>query len=605
MSHLAGYDNNSFFDSRGNTFLTAFLEKENTIKTFIKKDDKIPNLDGTIELLEKSRKVAIPVQVFQVQVKTLNKNYDNKNKNGNVSQYKYSADTKVFNIVKEHVTSDPVILFLVDTANEKIFWVYVSVEYVMKLGLKEEKNKTIYFNDTDSIGDIKSFYYRLQSIHEERVKMSKSLYDNIITSDYSKEQDDMLKKEWDYLDDVLTKKCRVAVEYLYPNTWKFGIAYQKGQKYDIIGIYQIKHAIGGQIIKQFSNKSDECFTVTTYKKDTLSIREAINKQICILLEKYYKLRHIPVKCLPNIVLEEIAFHFLNTLARSVEKVEDSKIEMSYYKDSEKVNNIRHYWNTLIRYSIKQNQLIIDKYANIPQVFSEVNPLGDMRNPNRRVRNTARQKFNDLLNEVKDENVELPYPLIFSEQFEYQLYGDTIQELERRGIKTVYRLWKPKNYKAMFEQQKNLGLNGIEQIERGYLREDIYANSDTLFHALADAYKYTCQAIWKEDTLSHVIKREYSITYDKTSRIPSYYCRIKENTDFVIQVNQYSVKQMKEFITDIKNKKIQNSETIKYGFLTTCTQSELPLYDNIHYLINREMWENCQISIHSISNKYIW
>lgn len=80
--------------------------------------------------------------------------YENTNRIHHRSQYKYSVDTKVFNVAKENITFDPVLLFLVDEKKEKVFWRYVSVEFVMSLDLHDEENKTIYFNESDLISNL-------------------------------------------------------------------------------------------------------------------------------------------------------------------------------------------------------------------------------------------------------------------------------------------------------------------------------------------------------------------------------------------------------------------------------------------------------------------
>lgn len=155
MKNLGGYDENSFYDSNGVAYLTRFLQQEHGIKGVIQSDDKTPNLDGTIQLLEwNSETRAIPKQIFHVQVKTMNHGYENTNRIHHRSQYKYSVDTKVFNVVKENITFDPVLLFLVDEKKEKVFWRYVSVEFVMSLDLHDEENKTIYFNESDLISNL-------------------------------------------------------------------------------------------------------------------------------------------------------------------------------------------------------------------------------------------------------------------------------------------------------------------------------------------------------------------------------------------------------------------------------------------------------------------
>ncbi len=124
MLNIGGYDKNSFYDSNGVAYLTRFLQQGHGIKGIIQSDDKIPNLDGIIQLLEwNSDKRAIPKQIFHVQVKTMNHGYKNTNKLHHRSQYKYSVDTKVFNVVKENITFDPVLLFLVDEKKKKYFGV--------------------------------------------------------------------------------------------------------------------------------------------------------------------------------------------------------------------------------------------------------------------------------------------------------------------------------------------------------------------------------------------------------------------------------------------------------------------------------------------------
>lgn len=65
MKNLGGYDENSFYDSNGVAYLTGFLQSEHGIKAIMQSDDKIPNLDGIIQLLEwNSDKRAILKQIF-------------------------------------------------------------------------------------------------------------------------------------------------------------------------------------------------------------------------------------------------------------------------------------------------------------------------------------------------------------------------------------------------------------------------------------------------------------------------------------------------------------------------------------------------------------
>jgi len=423
MSNLGGYDRNSFYDSNGVAYLTRFLQQEHRIKGIIQSDDKIPNLDGTIQLLEWiSKKRAIPRQIFHVQVKTMNHGYENTNKNHHRSQYKYSVDTKVFNVVKENITFDPVLLFLVDEKKEKVFWRYVSVDFVMSLDLHDEENKTIYFNDSDLISNLTEFHSQLVEIHEEKIRISKDINKNIITTNLAsnKEIYAMLQEEWSYLDRLLKSDLKIVTDYMYPDTWKFGIAFQEGEEFSSIGIYHIRKGNNDTFVKEFSTNKEKCFTVSHYKKDKISVREVLNEQISLLIKDFFKHARIPARYLPDIVLEEIAFQFLDLIAEAYDEVEDKEFVLTYYKRQESVQEVRRLWNVLVLFAIVQNENLIKQYAIHKNIRVEIDPLGMLLTCNVANKKLAVQKFEECLYKTGKEDYELPYPLAYSEKHAYEL-----------------------------------------------------------------------------------------------------------------------------------------------------------------------------------------
>ena len=50
----------------------------------------------------------------------------------------------------------------------------------------------------------------------------------------------MLQEEWSYLDRLLKSDLKIVTDYMYPDTWKFGIAFQEGEEFSSIGIYHIR-----------------------------------------------------------------------------------------------------------------------------------------------------------------------------------------------------------------------------------------------------------------------------------------------------------------------------------------------------------------------------
>lgn len=597
MSNLGGYDKNSFYDSNGVAYLTRFLQQEHGIKGIIQSDDKIPNLDGIIQLLEwNSNKKGIPKQIFHVQVKTMNHEYKNTNKVHHRSQYKYPVDTKVFNVVKENITFDPVLLFLVDEKEEKVFWFYVSIEFVMSLNLNDEKKKNIYFDNSDLVSNLKEFYSQLVNIHEEKLRMNKDIDKNIITTNLvrNKEIYAMLQEEWSYLDSLLKHDLKIVTDYMYPNTWKFGIAFQEGDEFDSIGIYQIKKGINDVLVKEFSTNKEECFTVSHYKKDKISVRRVLNEQVSMLIDKFFKKARIPAKYLPDIVLEEIVFQFLDIMSKAYGEVEDKDLILTYYKRQESVQEVRKLWNALVLFAVNQNEKLIERYANQKNVRVEIDPLGILLSCNVTNKKTAVQKFAECLCDIEERTNDLPYPLVYSQKHDYELYADAIHELEVRKIKQITRPWEPKKYNQMFEQYEKLNLKGFDRIETGYLIEDIYSNHDKLLRELPKAYKYMNKKVWNEMAKYHMLRTEYSICYDSSDTSCTYYKLARDAFEFDIVVNEYPMEELKELVEKGGILEKYNANCISISSFYNSCGMKYPLYNHIWYLLNLEMWNRCDV-----------
>ena len=104
--------------------MREIVEKNNRIKVRATETDKIANLDGKVVIIDKNGFERIYIEI---QAKTLPEKYNLK------KQYSYSCDTKAFNVVLEHITFNPVVLFLVDEQRKRVFWKLISNEYAKSL----------------------------------------------------------------------------------------------------------------------------------------------------------------------------------------------------------------------------------------------------------------------------------------------------------------------------------------------------------------------------------------------------------------------------------------------------------------------------------------
>lgn len=599
MINLGGYDINNFYDSNGVAFLTYFLQQQINIKVLIQSDDKIPNLDGRIELLKNDEKGTkkIPVRIFHVQVKTLNCKYYNENKIKNKSKYKYSIDTKILNVVKEDITSDPVLLFLVDTNNKKVFWFHISKEKVMSIEITEEENKTIYFGDEDHISDLNDFYEQLMKIHQKHILRSRNPMENILTTNIKKDSKiiDKLHEEWEYLDNVLCNKLKLMTKIMFPDTWKYGIAYETDDKFNLIGIYRIKEKDDNTFVKDFCIGSKDCFTISQYKKDFTDIREVLNRQISNMIKIFYQEYRLPAYCLSDIVLEEIMFYFLDQIAYFHDDYESKTFETVYYKNTEDVSEIKKIWNALILYEIESKNFIYNEYVNKENIEIVADPIGELKHDKLyKEKNKYDIFIKSLINEEKN-ILSLPYPFKFKAHQKYELYFDVLCELEKRQIKKINRPWKCKKYRQMFEQYRKLQLKGLGIKETGYLIEDCYFNFENILKNIPDAYKLTCQRLWGIDFRERCLKEESSISFDKEDSLFRYTKITRCSYGYDIIIDDYPEIQIDSKVHE--NIKSIHAQGITQGSFDSFIGLDCPLYSEIWYLINKEMWNKCDNNIH--------
>lgn len=133
--NLGGYDKHTFSESSGNRILGEILEKTRLVKVHFNELDKTPNFDGYFELCKNASRKKVPIGRFDVQIKTMSLKYSNDNSKGQISDYKYLCETKILNSVKQGITCNPAILFLVDIATKEVFFIHISPEFVISLSL--------------------------------------------------------------------------------------------------------------------------------------------------------------------------------------------------------------------------------------------------------------------------------------------------------------------------------------------------------------------------------------------------------------------------------------------------------------------------------------
>lgn len=531
--NLGGYDDYAFNEALGNAFLKEKLESNSSIFCHFSEGDKTPNTDGTFEIIEKSDGKYIPTGTFCVQIKTLNHDYINKNTDGIKSQYKYSCDTKIFNVVKEAITLDPCILFMVDVMNKRIFYKYISIKCIFELDINNEEHKTVYFNDQDEITDIEVFYDTLKDIHFEIKEQRKSINSTLfVTNDnLTTEERELLQEESDYLNDIFYRDLAFVKKRIFPNVWKLGIAYLKDENSLRVGVYWIKKGTNGEFYTQLSpSKAKTCVFIHIANNNISNLRDSINSYIKFQLEEALKKKAFPLEFAGEDILSEIIFYFLDKISCIARQLEHPCKLTIYYRDNELLDTVEQYYSALYQCEYEKLCSDVTPKNELDNAIFLCDPIQDISHVGEETKKKQRLIYLLLHPEERDKiNISIWLHGIF----EYELVNEAIEELKKRNITKIKRVWKPKDY---LNSQKGLMNKGINRIETGYLTSDYYENLEKFAEKVPLNYNIVISnGIW--DKKSVTINRKYlfgfsyseSFSYCKEVYSSDNFCSAIDNT----------------------------------------------------------------------------
>ena len=575
--NLGGYDKYDFKESDGNAILKLILESHKNIYCHFNELDKTPNFDGSFDILDVQQHMSIPLGKFEVQIKTLNHEYTNSNTRENCSKYKYSCDTKIFNAVKEAITLNPCILFMVDVTRKKAFFKYVSLEFVLSLKLENEESKMIYFNDADEITDIDSFYKMVRQIYTDRkLELSKGEKNLLITNDkLTSEELSMLQEESDYLNDIFNRELKFIKERLFPDVWKFGIAYLKDEDATGVGIYWIFKGMQGEYVKMLDNQSHKnCVFIKIQHRKDVNVRELVDSYIKNALEMAFRKSAFPLKNVKEEVLGEIIFYFLDKVASIEKSFENPDKPTIYYKDKEDICVAEHFYSAMIQYAYEPYKYIPLKMESIKTAIFLSDPIKEIGSGKDMSEKRRRLQY---LFKHPEERDDISINIHLSGKFEYTIVKEAIEELKFRKIKEIHRIWKPKGWNNHMRTNKR---SGLLRIENGYNVDEYFDNLENLIRILPEHYQYLIENSPEFDE-SFIIKRKFifSFSYEDDFSIKSIELIDKSfETEIDDSLYVLTVDEEKELFSN------QNCVLLRSGIYSHIFDSAFPLLDNMFYLV---------------------
>lgn len=143
-SGLAGrHSEEARIDGQAVATLTKMLLESDGVRPDIKDNDKWPNFDGTIEVIQTAKageEEGQPIGTFRVQVKGTTETLSDR------PSYTLRAN-KLFNAIRRTGGEIPTLLIVVDLEKELAYWKHLSIPYIQSL----EGSRTVHFSDHECI----------------------------------------------------------------------------------------------------------------------------------------------------------------------------------------------------------------------------------------------------------------------------------------------------------------------------------------------------------------------------------------------------------------------------------------------------------------------
>ena len=198
LRHVKTHSKRSAEDEAAVSILKSFLRSGGRINPNFASNDKWPNSDGTFEFVSNPDNSRIPEQNFFVQIKGTS--YYRKKKEG----VSYSLQSLAFPAtVASRVSLDPGILFVVlnpeERGEERVFWKYMSVEYVNSIDYTKD-SCTVQFTWEEEIKNTEE--YVCSDAKSTRISFDVCHFDHNVTED---------KEEWMKMHSVVPFQLAYAI----------------------------------------------------------------------------------------------------------------------------------------------------------------------------------------------------------------------------------------------------------------------------------------------------------------------------------------------------------------------------------------------------------
>lgn len=427
-STIAKHSKAAFDESKSIRILSGLLESTGEIKTFFGENDKTPNYDGSFELVNDAQE---PVKQFIVQIKKVDKLVLNSR-----GKYDYRLKTNFLQYVKDKVTENPAIYFVIDLATKKVYWIYLSDETLIRLNFEGKKTVTYHFREEDSISNVEAFVLTMRKIARER---------NNFFVYKTPQQIAEIQDAVDYLNQHLNGDLKNIKERVFPDLWRVGIKYSVDHTVlfndvpvPITGCVALYPQMRGRLdtgVREYDwNLSENMFTYFSLGSET-DINQYSKDTLHKIVQSFFKVG-IPYKFLPTEVLMELIEPFV-TESQSFFNTPNNQ-ELSFKEVRQRFVLLHNYTCFLFAgCGISENECTCVKRANNIIAHGRMN-FYDIFECARECRNDF-QKYCECESKSNKE-LFLRGNILDFLTFESIRYLLIILELEDRNIQKIFPVW---------------------------------------------------------------------------------------------------------------------------------------------------------------------
>ena len=204
------------------------LLKSNRIRPHLSEEDKTPNIDGYLELIDQN---SIPIGKLEVQIKKLPDDVEEKPK--------FSCPTSLI-VYARNSTTSPVLLICVDIHHNKAYWRSMDhffIDPFTKMIDEGQASITIHFSPDNCLDGINLEYLENWKAIFDSYSLKLKNFDNLFEEHrlISERSNPIIEVNklgikgihlyLDYLNRLLDREFNIVKRIFFPNSWKIGFAY--------------------------------------------------------------------------------------------------------------------------------------------------------------------------------------------------------------------------------------------------------------------------------------------------------------------------------------------------------------------------------------------